>query len=261
MLTLCFDVGNSQTCLGIYSAGKLVWRWSYPTSRIESLEQFAQHLLSALKQANITIPQIQRIGVCSVVPQLNPIFQAICKQHFNTDPFFLSSTTQKALKIVKIKNPQELGADLLASAITCSYKYPQNNVIIVDFGTITTFTALSAEKEFLGCAFIAGIELSLDAMGKRASQLSIVQPIDKPIPVTGTTTNDAIQAGIYYGHLGAVKTIIERLNTENFAYSNNRTLMIATGGLAHVFALSNIFTQVEPDLVLDGLFLTLEKQV
>lgn len=260
MLALCFDVGNSQTCVGLLKSGKLIWRWNYPTLRIESSEQFVQILLSALREGNIAINSIQRIGICSVVPKMDPIFQMMCEQYFNIEPFFLLSSTQKILKIVKIKQPQQIGADLLASAITCCYKYPQHNAIIVDFGTITTFTALSADREFLGCAFIAGIELSLEAMGRNTSQLNIVPPIDKPIPVTGTTTTEAIQAGIYYGHLGAVSAIIQKMIEENFAYSDVRPLTIATGGLAHLFARTNIFTIIEPDWVLDGLFLTLDKQ-
>jgi len=170
------------------------------------------------------------------------------------NPFVLQAGVKTGLK-VRYKNPLEVGADRIANAIAGTHTYPQQNLLIIDFGTATTFCAISREKEYLGGVIIAGLRISMEALEERTSKLPSVEII-RPEACLAKTTVDSIQSGLYFGTLGQVKEICERIIAEGFA--GERPRIIGTGGFASLFAESEIFDEENPDLVLNGLHTALK---
>ena len=151
---------------------------------------------------------------------------------------------------IEYKNPHEVGADRISSAIAAIHKYPDKDIIVIDLGTATTFDAITAEKAYLGGAIIPGLYISMKALYENTAKLSPVN-ILRPEQVIGQTTAANIQAGLFYSHLGAAREIIQRVTTTVF--HGRKPIIIGTGGFAHLFENENIFTTIIPELVLHGL--------
>jgi type III pantothenate kinase len=167
----------------------------------------------------------------------------------------LQAGTKTGLKI-KYRNPLEVGADRIANAIAGVELFPNRNLIIVDFGTATTFCAISRTKEYLGGVIIAGIRISMEALESRTAKLPSVE-ITPTATTLGKSTTESIQSGLYYGQMGMVKEICARLTQECFLSEDpaERPLIIATGGFAGLFEKDQLFDSIVPDLVLRGLYL------
>ena len=168
-------------------------------------------------------------------------------------PFFLQPGVKTGLKI-KTSHPNEVGSDLIASAIAGSEKFPNKNLMIIDFGTATTYTAVNKSKEFLGVVIQAGIRVSMEALQMNAAKLPPVR-ILKPDDALGKNTIQSIQSGLYYGQLGAIKEIITHM--QNSVFKGETPVVIGTGGFSTLFENEKIFNTTEPDLVLDGIRLAL----
>jgi len=253
-MILCLDVGNTHILGGVFEQGKIKLQFRYETKQGGTSDQLGIFLRNVLGENNIKHDSIKQIAICSVVPSLDYSLRAACIKYFNITPFCLAMGAKTGIQI-KTKNPNETGADLVATAIGAVSHYPKQNIIVADFGTATTLSAISANKEFLGAAFLPGIRLAMHALEDHTSKLSAVEII-KPEKMIGTTTKESIQSGLYYSHLGTLREIIAGMTHEAFA--NAKPVVLGTGGFAHLFEDENIFSVIMPSLVLEGLYLALK---
>jgi type III pantothenate kinase len=253
-MILCLDVGNTNLFGGVFLRENLLLRFRYDTKQFGTSDQIGLFLKNVLRENKIDPEKIEKIAICSVVPNIDYSLTAACKKYFNIEPFTLRAGVKTGIKI-KTNNPTEVGADRIADAIAAINLYPNKNIIVIGLGTATTFCALSREKEYLGGVIMPGIRISMEALSGNTAKLSAVEII-KPRTSVGRTTSEDIQAGLYYGQLGAMHEITKLMAEEVFA--NEKPMIIGTGGFSHLFQDSKIFDVVLPDLVLHGLRTALE---
>lgn len=256
-MILCLDVGNTQVYGGVFAQGKILLRFRYDSKSAYSSDQHGIFLKSILRENQIDSNQISHIAICSVVPNVDYSLRAACIKYFAITPFFLQADARTGIKI-NYQNPMELGADRLANAIGAISAYPEQNLIIVDFGTATTICAISKDREYLGGVILAGIQLSMNALQSNTAKLFPVE-IVQPKSVIGHTTTSSIQSGLYYSQLATVKEITLHICANEFA--QQKPVIIGTGGFAHLFERQNIFSVVMPDLVLHGLYKALNSHI
>ncbi len=256
-MILCLDVGNSHIFGGVFDHHQLLFSFRYPSKEGHTSDKLGIFLKSVIRENRHDPEQIEKIAICSVVPSVDYSITSACFKYFNIEPFFLKAGAKTALKI-KLGQPAEIGSDRIANAIAAVNQYPNRNILLIDFGTATTFCAISKNKEYLGGIILTGIGVSMEALHQNAAKLFPVNII-KPENVLGRNTIGNIQSGLYYGHLGAIREITQRVKNEVFTDSADQELVIiGTGGFAHLFEAEQIFTVVASDLVLKGLLLALE---
>jgi type III pantothenate kinase len=246
-MLLCLDVGNSHIYGGIFDKERLVFQFRYPSHRSTS-DEIGIFLKTYLREINLSPQNIEHIAVCSVVPSLDYSIRSAFIKYFSIDPFFIQAKTMNPIKI-GYQNPFEVGADRLANALAGLKLYPKQNLIIVDLGTATTFEVINAQGDFLGGAILPGLALQMQTLNEKTANLPPVK-IVKPNAAVGTTTTTNIQSGLYYGHLGAMKLLCEKITAENFTA---KPTILGTGGFATLFDGENFFTALHPDLVLQGI--------
>jgi type III pantothenate kinase len=248
-MILCLDVGNSQIFGGVFKDDKLLNRFRYNSTKNISSDQIGMFLKNILAEHDIASDEIKKIAICSVVPSIDYSLRSACMKYFHIEPFILNA--DNAGLDIAYYNPAEVGADRLANAIAATTLYPHQNLIIVDFGTATTFCAISAKREYLGGVIMAGMRLSMEALENNTAKLSSVE-ITAPKNVLGRSTQENIQSGLYYGQLAAVKEISAKIIAENF--NHQKALLIGTGGFVNLFERrQKLFDVVLSDLVLHGL--------
>lgn len=256
-MILCLDVGNTQVYGGIFADEKIILRFRYDSKSAYSSDQHGIFLKSILRENHIDCSKIQNIAICSVVPNIDYSLRAACIKYFAIPPFFLQAGVQTGLSI-RYHNPVELGADRIANAIAAVAIYPNQNLIVVDFGTATTICVISANKEYIGGVILAGIQLSMHALQSNTAKLFPVE-IVQPKNVIGHSTTESIQAGLYYSQLATVKEITNHITNHEFA--SQAPVIIGTGGFANLFERQNLFSIILPDLVLHGLHIALTTNV
>ncbi len=252
-MILCLDVGNSQIYGGVFVDDKIKLRFRKSSTTGSSSDEYGLFLRSVLSENEISPDDIELIALCSVVPEVIHSLKNCCLKYFNKKPFILQAGVRTGLQI-KYRNPLEVGADRIANAISASHLYPNENLIVIDFGTATTFCAVTEHKEYLGGVIQAGLRISMEALESKTSRLPSVEIIN-PESVVGRSTVESIQSGLYYGTLGMVKEIISQISKKEFSGKNPK--VIGTGGFASLFSSEDIFDKEEPDLVLKGLYLSL----
>lgn len=253
-MILCLDVGNSQIFGGVFTAGKLLLKFRHETHRRSTSDQLGIFLKNVLSENGLDPKAIQHIAIGSVVPPLDYSIGSACIKYFHLEPFWLRVGVKTGLKI-KVKNPNEVGSDLIATAIAASKQFVNKNLIVVDFGTATTFVPITKDKEFLGVIIQAGLRTSMQALQSQTEQLPTVQIVE-PQQTLGRDSISAIQSGLYYGQLGALREVLVNLQQEVFA--GEEPIIIGTGGFAHLFEKEKLFTAIVPDLVLQGIRFALE---
>ena len=254
-MILCLDLGNSHIFGGVIEGHKIKLRFRYPSNQVGTSDQLGLFFTAVLRENHIDPKDIIHISLCSVVPSLDYSVISACIKYFNIEPFILKPGVKTGLKL-QINNPLELGADRIANAIAAYTHFPDKNIIVIDFGTATTFCAISKDRAYLGGVILPGLKISLHALFSNTAKLSSVEII-KPQTTLGKTTKTNIQSGLYYGQLGAAKEILHNLTQEIF--QGVKPLVIGTGGFAHLFSTENLFTVIIHDLVLQGLRIALEK--
>ncbi len=254
-MILCLDIGNSQIFGGVYAENKLAFNFRHDTTRSSTSDQLGIFLKSVLRENDIDPDDIENIAIASVVPHIDYSIQAACMKYFKIDPFMLQAGVKTGIKI-KYHNPLEVGADNIAESIAAAALYPDQNVIVIDFGTATTICPTTANKEFLGGVIIPGMRLCMESLQSNTAKLPTVR-IVKPENIVGKTTVESIQSGLYYGQLAAIKEITQQIVETTFA--GKKPVIIGTGGFANLFANENVFTEIIPNLVLEGLLLALQK--
>lgn len=249
MSMLCLDVGNSHIFGGVFNDEELQLRFRHDTGQASTSDQLGIFLKSVLRENNIEHQKITAIGISSVVPSLDHSLLSACIKYFSLTPFLLQAGTKTGLQI-NTKNPAEVGSDAIATAIAAVAKYPRQNIIIIDFGTATAFTVVSADKVLLGRVIQAGIRTAMHSLQVSTANLPAVR-IVKPKTYLGRATVSCIQSGLYYSQLGAVREIVRGIAAETFA--DNPPIVIGTGGFSVLFEQEQVFHTVLPDLVLEGL--------
>lgn len=247
-MMLCIDVGNSHIYGGVFAGDDIRLRFRH-TSKVSTSDELGIFLKSVLRENQCSPEAIREIAICSVVPQLDYSLRSACVKYFAVDPFFLQAGVKTGLNI-KYRNPVEVGADRIANAIATTHFHPGKNSIVIDFGTATTFCVITAQKAYLGGAILPGVRLSVDALSNNTAKLPAVEII-KTEQVVGRSTIESIQAGIFYGALGACRELIHRIKDESFPGQD--VLVIATGGFASLFDRQGIYDVLSPDLVLQGI--------
>lgn len=247
-MMLCIDVGNSHIYGGVFSNGEIISRFRL-TSKVSTSDEYGVFLKHVLRESECPVENIRHIAICSVVPQLDYSLRAACIKYFSIDPFFLQAGVKTGLNI-KYRNPSEVGADRIANAIAGTHLYPNTNLIIIDFGTATTFCVVTAAKVYLGGVILPGIRLSVEALGQKTAKLPQVEII-KAEQAIGRSTIESIQSGVFYGAVGACSELIRRIKAE--AFSGSDVHILATGGFAPLFEKQGIYDEILPDLVLEGL--------
>ena len=248
-MILALDVGNTQIYGGLVKDNKVIFQFRRASKSGASSDEIGVFLRMVLRENGFNPDGIEKIAICSVVPQDNHSLTNACMKYFKKSPFFLDATVKTGLKN-HYDNPQEVGADRIANAIAAVKLHPNKDLIVIDLGTATTFCAITKDKEYKGGVILAGLRLSNDALGSRAAKLSNVE-IKKCETTLGKNTIKSMQSGLYFGHLGAMREIIKGLSAECF--NGAKPIVIGTGGFSSMFEDTDIFDEIEPDLVLNGL--------
>ena len=252
-MMLCIDVGNSHIYGGVFDEGEICLRFRH-SSKVSTSDELGIFLKNVLRENQCAPESIRKISVCSVVPQFDYSLRAACVKYFSVDPFFLQAGVKTGLNI-KYRNPADVGADRIANAIAATHRFPGKNIIIIDFGTATTFCVINAQKGYLGGVILPGVRLAVDALANNTAKLPAVEII-KIDQVVGRSTIESIQSGVFYGAIGACRELIERIKNEAFAERD--VLVLATGGFASLFDKQGIYDQHLPDLVLQGVRIAAE---
>lgn len=245
---LCIDVGNSHIYGGVFVEDELSLRFRL-SSKVSTSDELGIFLKNVLRENQCLPEQIKTIGVCSVVPQMDYSLRAACLKYFSIEPFFLQAGVRTDLTIEYV-NAAELGADRIANAIAACHLFPNKNLIIIDFGTATTFCVINQNKSYLGGVILPGVRLAADALAKNTAKLPSVEII-KIDQVVGRSTIESMQSGVFYGAIGACRELIARIKKE--IYGDTDAIVLATGGFASLFAEQGLYDHLLPDLVLLGI--------
>ena len=250
-LLLAVDVGNTNVVLGVFDLERgpespLLCSWRLATSKERTLDEYGLSTLALLRHRGLEAGDVKQVVISSVVPPLHPVLDSWARVYFETAPFWIEPGIRTGLKIA-IDNPLELGADRLVNAVAGLERFG-SPLVVVDFGTATTFDVVNTKKEYLGGLIVPGLKISAEALFQRASRLPRVE-IAEPERLVGRNTVQAMQAGLFYGYVGQVDGILDRLLEEHPGAA-----IVATGGLARILApATRHIRQVEPDLTLEGL--------
>jgi type III pantothenate kinase len=247
-MILTLDVGNTNITGGVFDGDRLILQFRQTTHKNSSSDENGIFLRTVLRENKIDPSQITQIGVCSVVPPINYSLANAVIKYFGIEPLFIQAGIKTGLKL-KTANPKEIGADLIADSIGAVSEHPDTDLIIVDLGTATTVHAVTKDREYLGGSILPGLKISVEALAGGTSKLPHVE-IKKADKACSGGTIEAIQSGIYFGTLGAIKELISNFKKEIFL--NSKPYVIATGGFSKIFDSCNVFDEIIPELTLLG---------
>jgi type III pantothenate kinase len=246
-MLLVIDVGNTNTVLGLYDGDDLVHDWRIRTVVDHTVDEYGMLIYNLYKNSKVSPRAINAIIISCVVPPMLHILEPLCKKYFHIKPIIVGPGIKTGMPIF-YDNPREVGADRIVNAIAAFEKYG-GDIIVVDFGTATTFDYVSARGEYMGGCICPGIMISSEALFQKAAKLPRID-ISRPKMVVGKDTVSSMQAGILYGYAGLVDGLVERIKAE--VKSDPR--VVATGGLAKIIAAETKSIQVVDDmLTLEGL--------
>ena len=246
-MLLALDVGNTNIVLGVFDGEDLRTHFRLSTSRNRTVDEYGIQIMVVLQSAGIPPEEITDVIISTVVPPITDTLAVTAKKYFNVDTLFVEAGIKIGLNI-KYENPKEVGADRIVNAVA-AYNLFGGPLIVVDFGTATTFCAISKDAEYLGGAISPGIGISMEALFRSTAKLSRVQ-FKKPGRVIGKNTIESMQSGLYWGFVAQVDGMVRRMKKE----MPQDTRVIATGGMASLIAAhSETIDEVQPLLTLEGL--------
>ena len=253
-MLMVIDVGNTNTVIGVYDGKRLVSHWRLTTVRDRTVDEHGILARNLLSLASIDAVSIDAMIVASVVPPLDGVLKTMAGVYFGLKPLFVEPGVRTGMPIL-YDNPQEVGADRIVNGVA-AYERCRGAVIVVDFGTATTFDAISARGEYLGGAIAPGLSISSDALFQRAARLPRVD-IRRPDRVIGRTTTQSLQSGLVFGYLGLIEGILTRMRAE----MEPPIRTIGTGGLIASLEqeLRGLLDDLEPNLTLEGLRILYER--
>lgn len=248
-MLLCLDVGNTHIVAGVFDGDKLLFRFRYATNQMGTADQFGIFLRNILGANDVDHKSFDAVAVSSVVPGCNYTIRHAINQYFAKAEYFMLQAGVKTGINIKYKNPNEVGADLIAGAIGGVEAFPDKNLIIADLGTATTLAAVTRKRDFLGGIIMPGMRLAMESLKSNTAKLMEVD-IEVPDTYLGQSTRECIQRGLYFGHLGAMREIITGYRKELF--DGEAVTVIGTGGFSQLFRDEKVFDIILPDLVLQG---------
>ncbi|WP_058300504.1 type III pantothenate kinase [Gorillibacterium timonense] len=252
-MILVIDVGNTNIVLGIYRGKELLYHYRISTDRSSTTDEYGMMVHSLFQHAGIRMEDIEGVIISSVVPPLMHVLENLCVKYIKRTPLVVGPGLKTGLNI-RYENPREVGADRIVNAVAGIELYGAP-LIIVDFGTATTFDYIDEQARYLGGAIAPGIGISTEALYQRAAKLPRIE-LARPKSVVGRNPVTSMQAGIIFGFAGQVDGIVERIREE----FNTDPQVIATGGLAKMIASESRTIQVvNPLLTLEGLRLIYER--
>lgn len=252
-MLLVFDIGNSNIVLGMYDDHQLLQHWRISTDRQKTGDEYGMLLNNLFNYAGMTIEDVTAVIISSVVPPLVVPISKMCQRYFDVDPLVVGPGIKTGI-CIKYENPREVGADRIVNAVAAYAKFG-GPLIIIDFGTATTFCAIAANGDYLGGAIAPGIGISTEALFQRAAKLPRIELVT-PKTVICRNTVTSMQSGIIYGFTGQVDEIVRRMKKE----LGSDAYVVATGGLANMIAHeSSTINVVEHFLTLEGLQILYER--
>ncbi|HLM47957.1 MAG TPA: type III pantothenate kinase [Myxococcaceae bacterium] len=246
-MLLAIDVGNTNTVLGVCDGKNLLDHWRLETSTRRTSDEYGILLRQLFQVSGIEPGVVRAVAVSSVVPPLQFNLERMSERYFKTRPMFVGPGVKTGMPIL-YDNPREVGADRIVNAVA-AYDKHHRGVVVVDFGTATTFDAVTPKGEYLGGAICPGINISMEALFQNASKLPRVE-FARPPHVVGRNTVHSIQSGLFYGYVGMVDGICARIQSD----LGFEARVVATGGLAPLVASeSKLIHEVDEFLTLEGL--------
>jgi type III pantothenate kinase len=247
-MLLAIDAGNTNTVFAIFNGEMLLGQWRMSTDSRRTADEYGVWLLQLLAHESIDPLAIDSAILSSVVPHANFPLRMLARQYFQTELLIVGEENVTLGIQAKIDRPREVGADRLVNAVAAWHRY-RMALIIVDFGTATTFDIVDAHGDYIGGVIAPGVNLSLEALHRAAAKLPNVA-VEKPQQVIGKDTVSAMQSGIYFGYVGLIEGIVSRIQSEY----GSAMKVIVTGGLAPLFARATpMIEALEPDLIIQGL--------
>lgn len=244
------DIGNTNTVLGVFDQGELLHEWQIKTDRRRTEDELGILIQSLFKHKGITFTDIDGLIISSVVPQMKFALERMAHIYFNREPFIVDSDMVHPYLKMSYPNPKEIGADRVVNAVGAIHKYGAP-LIIIDFGTATTYCYINENEEYYGGLIAPGVDISIEALYSKASKLPKIE-VEAPEHVIGRSTVEAMQSGMFYGYVSQVDGIVIRMK-QQFA---NQPTVVATGGLASLISdASKTIDIVDRHLTLKGLFL------
>ncbi len=246
-MLLALDIGNTNIVIGVFQGQNLSKHWKIQSGRETTCDEYAVTLLKLFALSEVSVGEIRDVIISSVVPPLTPVFQELSQNRFNIKALIVGPGLKTGMPIL-YENPLEVGADRIVSSVAAFSKYG-GPVIVVDFGTATTFDAISAEGEYLGGAIAPGIQIAAEALSLKTAKLPRIE-IKIPKKAIGRTTVSSMQSGLYFGYIGLVTNIINKFKDE----LGKEAKVIATGGFASLISEKIEHIDIfECHLVLEGL--------
>ncbi len=252
-MLLAIDIGNTNIVLGVFDGSRLKGNWRIATSLAKTSDEYGILALDLFHANGFGADQIHGVILSCVVPPLTPIFTEMSRRYFRFEPMLVDETMDTGL-MNRYEPPRDVGADRIVNAVAAFRRYG-GPVIIVDFGTATTFCAVNRKGEYLGGAITPGITISSEALFQRASKLPKVELV-KPRSVIGRDTVSSMQSGMLYGYAGLGDAMVLRMKKE----LGPKATVIATGGQAQlIVSETKTIDEVQPYLTLEGLYLLYER--
>ncbi|MEG0309023.1 MAG: type III pantothenate kinase [Clostridium sp.] len=251
------DVGNTNIVLGIYKEKTLIVEWRLSTDYKKTSDEYMIEVAQLFTYNKLDVNDISGVIISSVVPNIMYSLEHMVRKFFNKKPLIVGPGIKTGINI-KYDNPKEVGADRIVNAVA-AYEMYKTSLVIIDFGTATTFCAVGKGGDYIGGTICPGIKISSDALFQKAAKLPRVELV-KPETVICKNTVASMQAGIVYGYIGQVDFIIKKIKEEMKALGEGNPMVVATGGLANLIAQdSTMIDKVEPFLTLEGLRMIYEK--